>query len=158
MVFQCKNYSEITVETWTQLKSVIFTTDIFAVCSNLNLNSQQNKKLIMFICIRSLLNNFQICSKIGNKRNLGSNQVMWLLKAGRGYKKADESCRKLTFNVDVSLLLFSSTVTYIYCPLSIVIVYVMFKCLANTAAVLYLLFYKPILTFGNILYRLRICR
>ena len=31
---------------------------------------------------------------------------------------------------------------------------VMFKCLANTAAVLYLLFYKPILTFGNILYRL----
>ena len=35
MVFQCKNYSEITVETRTQLKSVIFTTDIFAVyCSN----------------------------------------------------------------------------------------------------------------------------
>ena len=32
VVFQCKNYSEITVETWTQLKSVIFTTDIFAVC------------------------------------------------------------------------------------------------------------------------------
>ena len=31
MVFQCKNYSEITVETRTQLKSVIFTTDIFAV-------------------------------------------------------------------------------------------------------------------------------
>ena len=33
VVFQCKNYSEITVETWTQLKSVIFTTDIFAVYS-----------------------------------------------------------------------------------------------------------------------------
>ena len=31
VVFQCKNYSEITVETRTQLKSVIFTTDIFAV-------------------------------------------------------------------------------------------------------------------------------
>ena len=31
VVFQCKNYSEITVETWTQLKSVIFTTNIFAV-------------------------------------------------------------------------------------------------------------------------------
>ena len=29
---QRKNYSEITVETRTQLKSVIFTTDIFAVC------------------------------------------------------------------------------------------------------------------------------
>ena len=29
--FQCKNYSKITVETRTQLKSVIFTTDIFAV-------------------------------------------------------------------------------------------------------------------------------
>ena len=29
--FQCKNYSEITVETRTQLKSLIFTTDIFAV-------------------------------------------------------------------------------------------------------------------------------
>ena len=31
VVFQCRNYSEITVETGTQLKSVIFTTDIFAV-------------------------------------------------------------------------------------------------------------------------------
>ena len=29
--FKCKNYSEITVETRTQLKSIIFTTDIFAV-------------------------------------------------------------------------------------------------------------------------------
>ena len=31
VVFQCKNYSKITVETRTQFKSVIFTTDIFAV-------------------------------------------------------------------------------------------------------------------------------
>ena len=29
--FQCKNYREITVETRTQLKSLIFTKDIFAV-------------------------------------------------------------------------------------------------------------------------------
>ena len=35
VVFQCKNYSEITVETRTQLKSVISTTDIFAVHCNL---------------------------------------------------------------------------------------------------------------------------
>ena len=31
VVFQCRNYSEITVESGTQLKSVIFTMDIFAV-------------------------------------------------------------------------------------------------------------------------------
>ena len=36
VVFQCKNYSEITVETRTQRKTVIFTMDIFAVCRNLN--------------------------------------------------------------------------------------------------------------------------
>ena len=39
MVFQCKNYSEITVETRTQLKSVIFTTDIFAVQATMQQNT-----------------------------------------------------------------------------------------------------------------------
>ena len=38
VVFQCKNYSGITVETRTQLKSVIFTTDIFAVLLMIFLN------------------------------------------------------------------------------------------------------------------------
>ena len=42
VVFQCKNYSEITVETRTQLKSVIFTTDIFAVLFLIKMSKCQN--------------------------------------------------------------------------------------------------------------------